>query len=278
MLVLSLCLVAGSPPAAKCHFTTAPVTADLGGGVRSWVWTEPYSPSLFQDGLWQADAAYETYAAWLNATIPRDFGGLDPFDQRACLRHQRAIFAGAGYATHDWDVILNGTVGTINRMNCIESLLWGEQNKAHPQTAAATEFGAYILLDGGHDGASAAAANTTVKVYLQTGPTLGVPGMSWVDGPIRADLDTGGFRLLTFLHLHPFDASNTKYQDCAGTCIPSSPDLSAFAADLRAYACDSAWITNGADSFRFPLSQLGLFDGEEDSGERPEIYRGDEEE
>jgi hypothetical protein len=53
--------------------------------------------------------------------------------------------------------------------------------------------------------------------------------MSWVTDLIEADLGNG-FRLLTFLHLHPFDASNVKYQDCAGTCIPScSPDSAAAA-------------------------------------------------
>ena len=45
----------------------------------------------------------------------------------------------------------------------------------HPQNVSATEFGAYILLD---------SANTTMKVYLQTGPTLGVPGMDWTTAPM----------------------------------------------------------------------------------------------
>jgi hypothetical protein len=273
---IEILFVAALSSATTCQFTTDPVTKDIGTGLRSWVWTEPYQPSLFQDGLWQADAAYETYTAWLNTTIPRDFGGLDPFDQRACLKHQRAIFKNVGYDTHDWDVILNGTVGGIFRMNCIESLLWGKQNKYHPQTKSATEFGAYILLD---------RKNTTVKVYLQTGPTLGVPGMSWVNSLMQADLESD-FSLLTFLHLHPFDAANVKYQDCAGTCIPSSPDLNAFASDLKAFACETAWITNGASSFRFPLTQLGLFNGAgsgssstpgrvRNEEERPEIYRGE---
>ena len=80
-----------------------------------------------------------------------------------------------------------------------------------------------------------------------------------------------------------FSSSPGQPQDCAGTNIPSSPDLGAFANDLGAYGCASAWITNGAgSSFRFPLSQLGLFDGdgaaERAAGRRrPEIYRGDEE-
>lgn len=74
------------------------------------------------------------------------------------------------------DIILNGTVGGLYQMNCIESLLWGVQNKYHPQEVSATEFGAYILVD---------MQKTTVKVYLQTGPTLGVPGMDWVTTPIK---------------------------------------------------------------------------------------------
>jgi hypothetical protein len=37
--------------------------------------------------------------------------------------------------------------------------------------------------------------------------------MSWADGPIGVDL-SNGYRMLTFLHLHPFDASNVKYVIC----------------------------------------------------------------
>jgi len=256
----------------ECKFKTKPVVKSLGAGIKSFVYTEPYHADLFTDGLWQGGKAYNTYTAWLKKTIPRDFGGLNPFDQRACLAHQRNIFKGAGFPTYNWDIMLNGTVGGLYQMNCIESLLWGEQNTDHPQEVSATEFGAYILLD---------AQDTTVKVYLQTGPTLGVPGMSWVNAPIAHDL-ANGFKLKTFLHLHPFDASNIKYQDCAGTCIPSGPDLSAFASMLKQFNAEQAWITNGADSFRFPLTQLSLFhktggvDGS-DSGKngRPEIYRGE---
>ena len=130
-------------------------------------------------------------------------------------------------------------------------------DRYHPQTESATEFGAYILLD---------PANTTVKVFLQTGPTLSVPGMSWTD-PLLEEAKEEGWSVLTFLHLHPFDASNVKcasrrpissapaltrgsfvrggrrYQDCAGTCIPSGPDLGAFAIDLQRYGVAQAWIT-----------------------------------
>ena len=30
--------------------------------------------------------------------------------------------------TYDWDIMLNGTVGGLYAMNCVESLLWGKQN------------------------------------------------------------------------------------------------------------------------------------------------------
>jgi hypothetical protein len=74
--------------------------------------------------------------------------------------------------------MLNGTVGGLYTMNCVESLLWSKQNKYHPQDVSATEFGAYIMLD---------KKNTTVKVYLQTGPTLVV------------DIDIVQSRLVIFL-------------------------------------------------------------------------------
>ena len=251
-----------APAPASCAFASQPVQKDRGSGVRSWVWTEPYRPELFQDGLVEGGKRYTDYTKWLNATIPRLFGGLDPFDQRACLKHQRAIFGNVTWKKfdlHDWDIILNGSVGELSAINCVESLLWGVQNKYHPQTESATEFGAYILLD---------PANTTVKVFLQTGPTLSVPGMAWTD-PLLEEAKEEGWTVLTFLHLHPFDASNVKcasrrpisprsaltcgvacvrgrYQDCAGTCIPSGPDLGAFAVDLQRYGVAQAWITKCA--------------------------------
>ena len=104
-LVLALAALVSLVPAAhgfgpaqgKCAFSTVPVVTDLGQGVVGWVFTEPFHAGFFQDGLWHADAAYDAYTTWLNATIPRDFHGLNPFDQRACLEHQRSIFKGAGF-------------------------------------------------------------------------------------------------------------------------------------------------------------------------------------
>ena len=93
--------------------------------------------------------------------------------------------------------------------------------------------------------------------------------MDWTVTPLKADI-AKGYSVFTFLHLHPFDASNTKYQDCAGTCIPSGPDLNAFASDLKLFNTAQAWITNGADAFRFGLNQLSMFHGENDI----EIFRG----
>eukprot|EP00041_Stephanoeca_diplocostata_P008278 m.120842 g.120842 ORF g.120842 m.120842 type:complete len:300 (+) comp17254_c0_seq6:160-1059(+) len=264
--VLSLLVLPSTTEGEVCKFTSSAVEKDEGQGIKTWVYTEPYRESLFEDGLWEDDAAYKTYTSWLNKTIPRDFHGLDPFDQRACLVHQREIFKNVGYSTYNWDIILNGTVGGLYQMNCIESLLWGVQNKYHPQKVSATEFGAYILVN---------AQKTTVKVYLQTGPTLGVPGMDWVTTPIKEDIQKG-FDVITFLHLHPFDASNTKYQDCAGTCIPSDPDLAAFASDLAQFNAKAAWITNGAVAFRFPLTQLQRFHHDVSDTTRPEIYRGEQ--
>lgn len=49
---------------------------------------QPYDASLFTDGLLEEGPAWTKYTQWLNATIPRDFHGLNPFDQRACLVHR----------------------------------------------------------------------------------------------------------------------------------------------------------------------------------------------
>lgn len=73
--------------------------------------------------LVQEDSAFGEYKVWLNETIRRDFHGLDPFNQTACLVHQRKIFAEAGFPTHDWDIIINGSVGSMSAANCIVGIL-----------------------------------------------------------------------------------------------------------------------------------------------------------
>lgn len=75
-----------------------------------------------------------------------------------------------------------------------------------------------------------------------------------------------------FAHVH--SAPVPRYQDCAGTCIPSGPDLNAFASDLKQFKAEQAWITNGDASFRFDLKDLGMFNGEVERGVT-EVYRGE---
>jgi hypothetical protein len=73
---------------ATCQFATAPAVHSLPGGFTGYTWKEPYRRELFQDGFIAGGSAYETYMAWLTTTIPRDFHGLNPLDQRACLIHR----------------------------------------------------------------------------------------------------------------------------------------------------------------------------------------------
>eukprot|EP01043_Picozoa_sp_COSAG02_P055933 COSAG02_NODE_6559_length_3495_cov_2.468492_3_plen_229_part_00 len=211
---------------------------------------------FLENGVVEDGPLYRLYLEWLRETIPRDFNGLNPFDQREMLAHQRDIFASHGFSPHDWDIILNGTVGRLSGMNCIESLLWGHQNFLHPLVTNPSEFGAYILLD---------ATNENMRVYLQTGPNANVPQLEWAHPDIERDIEHGWWRVVTFLHLHPFVASNTGAQDPAGTCIPSSGDLGAFAIDKERFQAAEAWITNGADSFRFNLTELDVFQGQSDN-------------
>jgi hypothetical protein len=50
---------------------------------------QAYDETLFTDGLYELGKPWTDYTEWLNVTIPRDFHGLDPFDQRACLLHRQ---------------------------------------------------------------------------------------------------------------------------------------------------------------------------------------------
>merc|ERR1719410_1300652 len=81
--------------------------------------------------------------------------------------------------------------------------------------------------------------------------------MSWATQPITQD-PNNGFKMLSNLHNHPFFADQPRGVDCAGTCVPSGPDLSSFASGLNV-AAQEFWITNGHDSFRMDSSELGMF-------------------
>ena len=114
-LVLLLLGVVGHGRAAPniphpCSFQSIPATTDLGGGVRGWVYTEPFRAALFEDGaqtvagqchklvfmlqpyiqrstttsldldrcsqfactgVIEHGGLYRRYLAWLNETIPR---------------------------------------------------------------------------------------------------------------------------------------------------------------------------------------------------------------
>ena len=98
-------------------------------------------------------------------------------------------------------------------------------------------------------------ASTVNNVFMSRrrrcpGPTARSRRTSW---SIRA-----------FLHLHPFVPDNIRYQDPAGTCIPSSGDLGFFHKDVGRFggAFAEAWITNGLNSIRFSMNQLDEFTGE----------------
>merc|ERR1719362_2445690 len=90
--------------------------------------------------------------------------------------------------------------------------------------------------------------------------------MKWAFSSIERDLSSG-FKLVTFLHNHPVFPFG-RY-DCAGTCVPSDPDLNAFGRGINRKA-QEFWITNGHDSFRFRNSELRVFTDKAGMMEVPE--------
>jgi len=259
-MMANCCASCSSGPApapvdpGTCGFVNSPVEVPNSVGrpgevYRSFIYTEPYRRELFENGLLLRDSRFEQYTQWLTASMERNFPNVDPFNQEALLRRQRDLYVeyfGEDYDTTAWNVMLNGSAGAITKANCVESALWAKQNELNPQSVDESEYGAYILVD---------RANTTVKIYLQTGTTTSVPWMSWAFDPIASDL-SNGFEMLTFLHSHLFFA--TGGVDCAGTCVPSDSDISAFKSGINRDA-QEFWITNGYDSFRMSSSEVGKF-------------------
>jgi hypothetical protein len=236
LLAAVLSAAAAASARADCAWPSPPaaLSDDAGGFARAWTFAS--DPALLADAP-AAAPGLSRYRAWAR--------GQADTDGRALLRRQRDLYVKLGVkdGAAKLDAILAGQAGRIERMSCLETLLFSEHEARFPVETTKSEFLALVLRRG-----------PEMKVYLisQRGqPGVG-PSMSGVEPSLRRDR-ARGWTLQATLHNHPFMFDN-PYGDIGGTLVPSGDagggDLAAFETDIREYGMHEAWITNGFETVR----------------------------
>lgn len=204
------------------------------------VWTGPLTPEMLAPAPPVAPGL-TAYRDWAK--------GRTDTDGRALLRRQLELYRRIGVkdGALKLEEVLAGRSGRLERMNCLETLFFAEHEARFPVEATQTEFLAVVLQRGAE-----------VKAYLisrKGDPGVG-PGLRGVEPLLKADL-AAGWTMTASLHNHPFMFDNA-YGDIGGVLVPSGDgkggDLSAFRRFTRDYGMREAWITNGFESLRLPVT------------------------
>jgi hypothetical protein len=188
-------------------------------------------------------------------------GRLGPdLDARSLIERQRVIFAAT---SAEWrgeaanaTLVLEGRVGTINPVSCLEAMLWKWQAARYPMLEHPTEFGAFVLRGHGR-----------VRVYLSSADLVGQKIRDAITKRVEADA-AAGFRLVIHIHNHPFlfdrkvgdrmwTLEATK-EDVAGALAPSMTDVHFYRNLRNSLGLQEAWVTNGLNTLRFPAAQFDV--------------------
>jgi hypothetical protein len=207
--------------------------------------------------LWAPVEADQEIAEFRKAVAARL--GADP-DARSLLERQRAIYAAMppewrGEATNG-TLVLEGGVGSIGPVGCLEAMLWKWQAARYPMIEHPTEFGAFVLVGDG-----------VVSVYLSGADLVGQRIRGTVMERVAADLRSG-YRLRAHVHNHPFlfdrevgdrmwTVDGTR-EDVAGALAPSMTDVQFYRSLRDHHNLEEAWVTNGLETARFRAAELDL--------------------
>ena len=237
------------PPGERCTLDGVPPQVIVVDGAAASEWHGRFDlPD--RPGLWEAAETDEAISQFRSAVRQRL--GAD-VDARSLIERQRAIFAKSppewrGEATNA-ALVLEGKVGKITAVSCVEAMLWKWQAARYPMLEHPTEFGAFVLRGRGR-----------VHVYLSSADLVGQRVKPAVTALVQADR-SAGFQLVAHIHNHPFlfdrkvgdrmwTLEATK-EDVAGALAPSMTDVR-FYRNLRdSHGLAEAWITNGMQSARF---------------------------
>jgi hypothetical protein len=232
--------------ASRCAFQSLPeVVLDQ---PHEWVgvWSLAGDLEPMAQFVMPSSSAFSSWLDWIRSS------GAS-LDQRRLLQRQRMIYSGMGIVeeTRIFDLILNGSAGRIEPVNCLEALLLAEQEARFPSRKAATEFQA-LVMERGEGGAK------QLRVYFASGDLAGMaPLLDPILDRVRGDLALG-WKARGHLHNHPFIFLPGQ-DDIAGTAIPSATDAESYVWYGKEFGIAEARITNGVSTLVIPSGQFSLF-------------------
>ena len=229
------------------HSVTPEVIAVAEAGESEWHgrFDLPELPRLWEPA--EPDEVISTFRKAVRARLGTDV------DARSLVERQRAIFA---TMPAEWNgeavnatLLLEGRVGRIIPIGCLEAMLWKWQAARYPMLEHPTEFGAFVMRGHGR-----------VRVYLSSADLVGQKARGKVMELVRADV-LAGFHLLTHIHNHPFlfDRAvgdrmwtvEATREDVAGALAPSMTDVQFYRKLRDSHGLEEAWVTNGLQTARF---------------------------
>lgn len=227
------------PARTTCVPKTTPTLLSATSTERVYRFTEEVDSLTFSVGRVDTPE-YDEYIEFLeDLSIER---GIDVFDQRAVLERQRDVFVEFLGPEEGvlFDLILDGEVGELSEVHCLESLLIDMQNNDFPIVDAPTETGALILK-------RRISGKDFIRVYVITQKGKLSVSFRNVMSRVRTDV-AAGWSLFAHFHSHPFAPDNSL--DIAGTAIPSSADANSYRQLRDEFGLQEAWLSNGVDSNR----------------------------
>lgn len=240
--------------AAPCRWPSAPEVLHQAGDTLVQRWTAP--ASALPDA-WAPDAlpALRDYRAFVAAT-------LGVTDARALLRRQADHWAAqpdvpARREADNGRALLDGRVGALRPIACLEALLLDAQAARVPMATRPTELQALVLRR-----AAAGGEPARLRVYVAASAAPWPPKLTpAVDSMIARDR-RDGWTVHAHLHNHPF-YPDRRAADVAGANAPSLSDVQYYRALRARLGLEEAWVTNGFTTAVIPARDFARLSAHE---------------
>ena len=218
--------------AAVCALDQAPTVIMSNEVEHHQYWIIEDDPIFWSDTLPDDEVLWD-FRDWVESKI-----FPDPFQ---LLKRQRDIYEDYGYDTGGFDDVIDGEVGHISDINCLEALLFSEHASLWDFAEKPTEFAAYIMK-----------RDNEIHITFSSHNMSFIPSSDFIMRIITENIDDD-WVLTTHLHNHPFMFDNPS-GDIAGTTMPSGTvsggDVATYLKFKREYDLQTAWITNGFSTIR----------------------------
>ena len=227
----------------NCTFPDAPETALDDQGLVLRIWKLPWD-DLYARPTLPADAAFLTYRAAARAT-----GAEEPYPALDLPDGVDAAEAGVWRdEAFNNELAYSGVVGTIERITCLDALIFAHQNARVPQLERPTEFIASILR-------KTSEVQDEVAVVFGAGEEMFPP--SSVHGlDIVSDHLDQGWRYWYLLHNHTLQANGAL-----GVPVPSTSDVGVVRWLAETRGLERVRVTNGFFTFDAGIDELRDFRG-----------------